>query len=175
MAQRSRLSHERAARRWPRSGRSGSDAASASNGVAVDAPEAAADGVVAKPAGSAEPRPRGRPNRAESRPVDVLLAGKLEAMLREAGDGMSASAIARRCERRLRSGRRAPQCAGAVRPRATDRAGRTSVGRLVTDEEWIAAQLLSSSGRARLPRVRGGLGGSVDEVGGCRSRSAPVG
>jgi hypothetical protein len=87
------------------------------------------------------PKPRTRtqtkPSKAQKR-VEVLLAGELEAMLREAEDGLSAIAISKRSNtgygtvvellRELES-------AGQVRRTG---ARRTSLWRLITDEQRIA-------------------------------------
>ena len=81
----------------------------------------------------------------------MLLAGKLEAMLREAKDGLSAIAISKRSSagynqvlgllRRLES-------AGEVRRTGTRR---TTVWRLITDEERIAQRAAELETRIAKP------------------------
>lgn len=72
------------------------------------------------------------------KPVTVLLAGKLEAMLREAEDGLNAVAIAKQASARevqVRGLLRELESAGRVRRTG---AGRASRWRLITDAERIA-------------------------------------
>jgi hypothetical protein len=84
--------------------------------------------------------------------VEVLLAGKLEAMLREAENGLNAVAIAKQASARdtqVRDLLRELESAGRVRRTGT---GRASRWRLVTDDERIAERAaeiaaLSSSKR----------------------------
>ena len=72
------------------------------------------------------------------RPVAVLLAGKLEAMLRDAEDGLNAVAIAKQARARdtqVRDLLRELESAGRVRRTGL---GRASRWRLITDAERIA-------------------------------------
>lgn len=76
--------------------------------------------------------------RSAGEPVEVLLAGRLEAILREAGDGLSASAISKRSNARygqVLGLLRELEDGGQVRRTGTRR---TSLWRLVTDEDRIA-------------------------------------
>lgn len=102
------------------------------------------------PASKPRRRTQTKPARTE-KPVEVLLAGKLEAMLREAKDGLSAIAISKRSSagynqvlgllRRLES-------AGEVRRTGTRR---TTVWRLITDEERIAQRAAELETRIAKP------------------------
>jgi hypothetical protein len=106
---------------------SGPDGAS---GSAVNGPAVRAEKVTAKRAGRAK--------KSGKKGVEVLLGGALEAMLREAVDGLSAIAISKRSNvaygeviELLRQGERA----GRIRRTGSRR---TSLWRLISDEEWIA-------------------------------------
>jgi hypothetical protein len=82
------------------------------------------------------PTERRRTTRRE--PVAVLLAGKLEAMLRDAEDGLNAVEIAKQASARdaqVRGLLRELESAGRVRRSGT---GRASRWKLITDEERIA-------------------------------------
>ncbi len=86
---------------------------------------------------TAKPRRRRRAKPA-GRSVEVLLAGKLEAMLREAEDGLSAVTISKRSNAgyaQVLGLLRDLEAAGQVRRSGTRR---TSLWRVVTDEERIA-------------------------------------
>jgi hypothetical protein len=81
----------------------------------------------------AETRPAPR-----RKPVAVLVAGKLEAMLRDAEGGLNAVAIAKRANARdtqVRALLRELEGAGQVRRTGV---GRASRWRLITDEDRIA-------------------------------------
>jgi hypothetical protein len=87
------------------------------------------------------PQPRSRAHRkpaASARPVEVLLAGKLEIMLVESEDGLSAITISRRANasyKQVLDLLRELEQTGQVR-RSGSR--RTSLWRLISDEERIA-------------------------------------
>jgi hypothetical protein len=106
----------------------------------VSAAAAASPVPSTKPAGR-PPKPRApkRTKAAKSaKPVEVLLAGKLEAMLGEAEDGLSAITISKRSNasyNQVLELLRTLDSAGQVRRTGTRR---TSRWRLVTDEERIA-------------------------------------
>jgi hypothetical protein len=81
---------------------------------------------------------RGGRAKKSGKAVSVLLEGALEAMLGEAGEGLSASTIAKRSN--VAYGQvlellRALESAGKIRRTGTRR---TSLWRLISDEEWIA-------------------------------------
>jgi hypothetical protein len=107
---------------------------------AASAPAPATSEPSTKPAAtSRKPRTRtaSRPARPK-RPVEVLLAGRLEAMLRDAEDGLNAVAIAKFAnarDRQVRDLLRELEVAGQVRRTG---AGRASRWKLVTDDERIA-------------------------------------
>jgi hypothetical protein len=114
------------------------------DGVCVDAPAAAIESPPAIKAadgthrGARRPRNRARPRRAGSGAVEVLLAGKLEAMLRESEAGLSAITISKRSNAgysQVLGLLRDLEGTGQVRRSGTRR---TSLWRLVTDEERIA-------------------------------------
>jgi hypothetical protein len=95
------------------------------------------------PAASGGPSPKRR-TRARTRPaksakpVEALLAGKLEAMLSEEGDGLSAVTISKRSSagyNRVLALLRELEAAGQVRRTGSRR---TSLWRLITEEERIA-------------------------------------
>ncbi len=91
---------------------------------------------------SATRRARGR------KAAKVLVAGSLEAMLRESGDGLSAAAIARGANARdgqVRDLLRELATAGRVRQSGARRASRW---RLVTDEERIAERAAELAARS---------------------------
>lgn len=93
-------------------------------------------GAAASAAGPSR-KPRARANPAQKRPV-VLLAGKLEAMLRDAADGLSVAAIVKDAGARdsqVRTLLRELEGAGQVRRTGV---GRGTRWRLVTDEDPIA-------------------------------------
>jgi hypothetical protein len=136
-----------------RNGHSADVAAETGTGAGANAP-AATDEVAAKPTGrSPRARTRSQTKAARSeRPVEVLLAGKLEAMLREAEGGLSAVAISERANagyRQVLVLLRELESAGQVR-----RAGarRTSLWRLITDEERIAQRAAELASRSTTTR-----------------------
>jgi hypothetical protein len=89
------------------------------------------------PVTAAPRRPRGR-SRAKPARTEVLLAGKLEVMLRESGEGLSAVTIAKRAGAgyaQVLALLRDLEQTGQVRRSGTRR---TSLWRFVTDEERIA-------------------------------------
>ena len=103
----------------------------ASAGADLDAAETAS-----KPTGP--PKPRSRQPAASEKSVEVLLAGKLEAMLRESQDGLSAITISKRSNasyKQVLDLLRELEQTGQLR-RSGSR--RTSLWRLITDEERIA-------------------------------------
>jgi predicted ArsR family transcriptional regulator len=107
--------------------------------VAASAPTQAATESASKQAtSSGKPRARGGSRPAtRKKTVQVLLAGKLETMLREA-DGLNVAAIAKQANARgtqVRDLLRDLEAAGQVRRSGV---GRGSRWRLVTDEERIA-------------------------------------
>jgi hypothetical protein len=109
-------------------------------GADANAAVAAAGEPSTKPAGQPpKPRARKQTKTAKSaKPVEVLLAGKLEAMLGEAEDGLSAITISKRSNasyNQVLELLRTLDGAGQVRRTGTRR---TSRWRLVTDEERIA-------------------------------------
>jgi hypothetical protein len=113
-----------------------------SNGAGANAPSATVTKVATKSAGRpSKPRARPQAQRAKSeKRVEVLLAGKLEAMLREAEDGLSAITICKRSNagyRQVLDLLRDLESAGQVRRTGTRR---TSLWRLITDEERIAVR-----------------------------------
>jgi hypothetical protein len=87
------------------------------------------------------PKPRNRVGRKPAkseRPVEVLLAGKLEAMLGESEDGLSAITISKRSNARYQQVLnllRELEKTGQIRRTGTRR---TSLWRFITDEERIA-------------------------------------
>lgn len=90
------------------------------------------------PRADAPRKPRPRPGRRAQKSVEVLAAGKLEAMLREAQQGLSAVAIAKAANARASQVRELlddRQAAGEVRRVGT---GRGTRWRLITDEERVA-------------------------------------
>jgi hypothetical protein len=109
-------------------------------GKAADAALAVVGKPSTKPAGQPpKPRARKQTKTAKSaKPVEVLLAGKLEAMLGEAEDGLSAITISKRSNasyNQVLELLRTLDSAGQVRRTGSRR---TSRWRLVTDEERIA-------------------------------------
>jgi hypothetical protein len=103
--------------------------AESSSDPAVGAPALPARKVTGRRAGRAKKSRKG---------VEVLLASTLEAMLGEADDGLSASAIAKRSNAaygQVLELLRALESAGTIRRTGTRR---TSLWRLISDEEWIA-------------------------------------
>jgi hypothetical protein len=96
-----------------------------------------------KPAAATRPNPRPRAPRAPAKSPkssEVLLAGKLEAMLRQAGHGLSARAIAKAAkarDRQVRALLSERESSGHVRRAGT---GRGTRWRLITDEERVAAR-----------------------------------
>ncbi len=109
-------------------------------GPAPSAPTVAANGAGGDAAPTRAPRPRRarrKPRKSEQR-VEVLLAGKLEAMLGEAQDGLSAITISKRANagyKQVRDLLRELEASGQVRRTGTRR---TSVWKLITEEEQIA-------------------------------------
>lgn len=109
-----------------------------SNGNAVAAATASGDGAVVdapvlKPRNRAPAKPSG-----SRKSVEVLLAGKLEAMLRESKGGLSAITISKRSNAgytQVLALLRELEGTGQVRRSGTRR---TSLWRVVTDEERIA-------------------------------------
>jgi hypothetical protein len=97
-------------------------------------------------------RPAQRKPRSSRGPVEVLLAGKLETMLSVSAAGLSAGTVSKRANARYRQVLtllRELEQAGRVRHSGT---GRTSLWRVVTDEERIAeraAELERRSSRSR--------------------------
>lgn len=84
-----------------------------------------------------------------NRPVEVLLAGKLEAILRDAGEGLNVVAIAKRANARATQVSdllRELEAAGQVRRTGV---GRASRWRLVTDEDRIAERVAELEARSR--------------------------
>jgi hypothetical protein len=80
--------------------------------------------------------------------VEVLLAGRLEAMLRDAEDGLNAVAIAKFAnarDRQVRDLLRELEVAGQVRRTG---AGRASRWKLVTDDERIAERAAELEARS---------------------------
>jgi hypothetical protein len=138
-------------------GSSPDGAAVTTNGAAVKVPAAAADPA---PANSLARPSRARTQRQpvqSKQPVEVLLAGKLELMLGEAADGLSAVTISKRSNAgydQVRDLLRDLESTGQVRRTGTRR---TSLWRLITDEERIAKRAAElarlSTGIAR-PRAR---------------------
>jgi hypothetical protein len=127
----------RPSRRTAKAPRDGASADAALH--ATDAALSAAGASVPQvPAPSAAPR-RSRPRRARTgKPVEVLLADKLEAMLRDAQDGLSAVTISKLSNagyNQVLTLLRELESAGTVRRTG---ARRTSLWRLITDEERIA-------------------------------------
>ena len=112
----------------------------AGNGAdpAPSAPTAAGNGAGGDAAPTRAPRrARRKPRKSEQR-VEVLLAGKLEAMLGEAQDGLSAITISKRANagyKQVRDLLRELEASGQVRRTGTRR---TSVWKLITEEEQIA-------------------------------------
>ncbi|MDQ6607786.1 MAG: hypothetical protein M3Z06_14720 [Actinomycetota bacterium] len=106
-------------------------------------------------------RTRARPKPAGSgQPVEVLLAGKLEAMLRESEGGLSATTIAKRSNAgytKVLGRLRELEGTGQVRRSGTRR---TSLWRLVTDQERIAerAAELEALSATQAPTASGALG-----------------
>jgi hypothetical protein len=123
------------ARKAARTGASAETPTSAGDGADVDAPA----GPASKPAVPPKPRNRvGRKPAKSERPVEVLLAGKLEAMLAESEDGLSAVTISKRSNARYQQVLdllRELEKTGQIRRTGTRR---TSRWRLITDEERIA-------------------------------------
>jgi hypothetical protein len=122
----------------------------ASDGAVANAPAVAAAKVPAtRVAASRKPRTRAQTKPTKSdQPVEVLLSGKLEAMLSVAGDGLSAVTISKRANAgydQVRDLLRDLESTGQVRRTGSRR---TSLWRLITDEDRIAeraAQLESLS------------------------------
>jgi predicted transcriptional regulator len=100
------------------------------------------------PAKARKPAPRKRRAKAK-RPGQVLLAGQLEAILRESEDGLSATAIAKQANARYSQVLdllRTMEAAGGVR-RTESR--RTSLWKLITDEEQIQARAAELESRMK--------------------------
>jgi hypothetical protein len=92
-----------------------------------------------KPQPKPPTRARARTARSQ-RPAEVLLAGKLEVMLRQAEDGLSAITISKRANAsytQVRDLLRELEVAGQIRRTGTRR---STLWRLITDEERIAAR-----------------------------------
>jgi hypothetical protein len=121
----------------------------ATTAVAAAAPAPATREPSTKPvARSRTPRTPARRRPAKPKPVAVLLAGKLEAMLREAGNGLNAVAIAKQANARATQVRdllRELEGAGQVRRTGVGRASRWT---LVTDEERIAERAAELAARS---------------------------
>lgn len=115
------------------------DGDGAGAGAGAHGPSAPASKVpVNAAAPSRKPRSRGRRSAKSAKAVEVLLAGKLETMLSEAEDGLSATAISKRANAayvQVLDLLRALESTGQVRRTGSRR---TSLWRLITDEERIA-------------------------------------
>lgn len=119
----------------------------ASNGASAEIQPSVGDGAdfgspaepSSKPAAVPKPRRRVEPKPAKSKgAVEVLVAGKLEAMLGESEDGLSAITISKRSNARYQQVLdllRELEKTGRIRRTGTRR---TSLWRLITDEERIA-------------------------------------
>ena len=124
--------------------------ASPADASGTPAPAVPADDPGARRATTTSKRgPRTGTRRARGRKAaKVLVAGSLEAMLRESGDGLSAAAIARGANARdgqVRDLLRELASAGKVRQSGARRASRW---RLVTDEERIAERAAELAARS---------------------------
>lgn len=111
--------------------------------TAADAPGAVSSERSTKRAATPrKPRARNVSSRTKPRTsAEVLLAGKLEAMLGESGEGLSVAAIVKRANARagqVRELLRERESAGQVRRTGK---GRSTRWRLVTDEERIAERV----------------------------------
>jgi hypothetical protein len=138
-----------------RSSRSASqESAAGANGEAAPAAVSGSAPASSEPSTKATATSPGQRSRTQSRPakpkrlVEVLLAGKLEAMLRDAEDGLNAVAIAKQANARptqVRDLLRELEVAGQVRRTG---AGRASRWRVVTDEERIAKRAAELEARS---------------------------
>ena len=112
--------------------------AKTTNDPGAHAPAALDDKVSAKSADPPKRRPQTKRRPANhQKPVEVLRAGKLEAMLTEVEDGLSAITISKRSNAgydQVLALLRERESAGQVRRTGTRR---TSLWRLITDEERI--------------------------------------
>jgi hypothetical protein len=127
-------------------GHSSAGATKGGNGAAADTP-APAPAPAEKPAAKApgdSATSRRRARSAPARPqksVEVLLSGKLEAMLGQADDGLSAISLARRANagyNQVRDLLRDLESAGQVRRTGSRQ---TSLWRLITDEDRVAERV----------------------------------
>jgi hypothetical protein len=128
--------------RNPTAASNGSSTAAATETSDGAAPDVASVAAQEAPARSPKPRRRTQTKSSKSQKrVEVLLAGKLEAMLREAEDGLSAVAIAKRSNagyEQVLDLLRHLESTGQIRRTGSRR---TSLWRLITDEERIAARV----------------------------------
>jgi hypothetical protein len=143
---------ERRRRRASRAASAASSEAGAHQGSAATGEAVAATGSEVPTTPADVPPKQRRRSRAKAaraeKPVEVLLAGKLESMLSEAEDGLSAIAISRRANAgydQVLDLLRHLGRAGQVRRTGSRR---TSLWRLITDEERIAERAAELESRS---------------------------
>lgn len=149
-ARSTRRAQEPARRKSSKAAREAQTPTEADSAAAANAIPAVSHEPPRKPAtASREPRSRGNRTPAKSRQsVEVLLAGKLEAMLRESEDGLSTVAISKSANARgsqVRGLLRELETGGQVRRVGASRATRWQ---LITDEERVAQRAAELESRS---------------------------